>query len=338
MAKRMKMNQWLMCLIGAWLMQGCSTLDEKNEGIDYIQYQYLNNVGNDATKLYLLQATEFIFTKDSILAQVNRNITNGQVSRRPINVPYDGKWIIVTFANLNGGMRVSDYTIGQTHMRDMSLRVARQSSYTGTYADNIADVPKEKIGDSDKLYYGKVEVGVEGGKVNKVYSVKMSNIHIWINATVKWSSPLKAPARKSYENLHVRLEYVPLEYSFLSDDKKDPFYGIPYSTPRITTETATQMVPLKPLNAANEFGFQTYGMRWETGGAPVLRIYDGETALVNKELPLNKYFAEHGISLTTTRVQFYDFLIEIGDNDVVKISSKSYLDWEDGGNMEPKRN
>ena len=75
-----------------------------------------------------------------------------------------------------------------------------------------------------------------------------------------------------------------------------------------------------------------YGLRWESGRAPVLRLYDGETLLVGKDLPLNKYFEEQHIDLTHTRVQFYQLLIEVDDNTVV-ISNISISDWEDGGSI-----
>lgn len=310
------------------LLSGCSIIDEDKCVLNYIEYRYLNNVSEDANSLYLNEVTDFIFTKDSVLYRVDEQITGGRITKRPINLP-DGDWIVYSYANLNGGSKVSDYVVGKTSLRELSVRVVNPPTYTGTYASSSDD--SRRVGNSDRLYFGKVSLTVKGGYTEHAQAVDMSNVHIWLSATVRWKKTMDFFA-KSGENLHVRLEYVPVEFGFLNDEKVDNLYGIPYNTPRITEELATYSTRLQPTAVSNEYSFEMYGLRWESGRAPVLRLYDGETLLVGKDLPLNKYFEEQHIDLTHTRVQFYQLLIEVDDNTVV-ISNISISDWEDGGSI-----
>lgn len=56
------------------LLSGCSIIDEDKCVLNYIEYRYLNNVGEDASSLYLNEVTDFIFTKDSVLYRVDEQI------------------------------------------------------------------------------------------------------------------------------------------------------------------------------------------------------------------------------------------------------------------------
>lgn len=313
------------------LLSACSLIDEDACQVNYIEYRYLNNVNLESTYPYLAKVTDFIFTKDSVLYRVDSNITNGKIAKRPINLP-DGEWIVYTYANLNGASKVSDYVIGKTRLSEMSVRVHNPPSYTGTYAPGNGETPTLRTGDSDRLYFGKVALSVKGGFTDRIYTVDMSNTHIWFSGTVRWKRPMDFFNRAN-ENFHIRLEYVPVEFSFLNDNKMDSKYNIPYSTPRITEELATHFVKLEPTNKIGEYTFQVYGLRWEKGRAPVLRIYNGESSLINKELPLNKYFDEQDINLTYTRVQFFNLLIEV-DEEIVSISDISIGGWENGGSIQ----
>lgn len=311
-------------LSAVMLTSSCSLIDEDACQVNYVEYRYMNNQGALSTYPYLVKVTDFIYSKDSILFRVDDNITNGKIAKRPITLP-DGDWIVYSYANFNGGSTVSPYVIGQTHLKDMSLRVSSPSGYTGTYA------PSEylRIGDADRLYFGKLTFTVKDGTTDRPYVVDMSNIHIWLSGTIRWKQPITFSPLED-KDLHVRLEYVPIAFSFMNDDKMDPVFGIPYSTPRITDELAIQPIQLMAGATPQEYTFQMYGLRWETGRAPVLRIYNGETLLVTKELPLNKYFDEQMIDLTQTRVQFFNLLIEVDEN-IVTISDISLKGWEDGG-------
>lgn len=310
-------------------MFSCTKIDEDDCKASYINYRYLNNVMEDGTD-QIYKMTDFIFTKDSVLFRVDDNILNGKMRKRPITLP-DGEWIIVTYGNMNGGSEIN-YTIGQTRMSEMSTRVINPPTYKGTYATR-ADGPSLRLGDSDRLYFGKLDLVVRGGYTDRIHTVEMSNVHIWINAVVKWKDETKAPDKTS-SNLHIRLEYVPVEHSFMHDDKYDAIQKIPYRIPRITKELASQISQLQSSTYApnGEFYFNTYGLRWETGKAPILRFYDGETMLIDKDLDLNRYFVDQNIDLTNTRVQFYQLQILI-DGDNIIISTLSIEDWEDGGSI-----
>lgn len=120
------------------LLSGCSIIDEDKCVLNYIEYRYLNNVGEDASSLYLNEVTDFIFTKDSVLYRVDEQITGGRITKRPINLP-DGDWIVYSYANLNGGSKVSDYVVGKTSLRELSVRVVNPPTYTGTYASSSDD-------------------------------------------------------------------------------------------------------------------------------------------------------------------------------------------------------
>lgn len=318
----------IIALLATVGMLACSAIDEGECKVNYINYRYLNNVAEDATE-QIYKMTDFIFSaKDSVLFRVDDNIMNGKMRKRPITLP-DGAWIIVTYGNLNGGSRVN-YTLGQTRMSEMSTRVINTPTYKGAYASRT-DVPSLRIGDSDKLYFGKLDLVVSGGYTDRTHTVELSNVHIWLSAVVKWKDATKAPTKAS-SNLHVRLEYVPVEHSFMHDDKKDATHNIPYRAPKITSERASHISQLHSSTTASDgqFYFNTYGLRWETGKAPTLRFYNGEDLILNKDLDLNRYFSDQSVDLTATRVQFYQLQILI-DGDRVTISNIGIEDWEDGG-------
>lgn len=305
------------------MLSSCSLIEEGECRTGYILYQYRNNIGADASD-QIFKMTDFIFTKDSVLYRVDDDITGGRKRRRPIDLP-DGEWLIVTYGNLGVNSRM-DYTVGTTRFPDISLRVVSPAVNRGESASTFGDIARQ--GDSDPLYYGKVAVKVSGGMTNRQHVVDMSNVHIRLSATVRWKNRAEIPTRSS--NLHVRLEYVPVAHSLLSDDKVDAAYAIGYSTPRISDELASHVSGLYGGNNENEFTFSACGLRWETGRIPVLRLYNGDTPLVDKDLPLEKYFSENRLDLTNTRVQFYELLIEIDKTSVV-ISDLRLEDWEDGG-------
>lgn len=326
------MRKVVMIALGSILLfcsGSCSVIDEDSCKVNHLLYRYMNNVGQESTSLYLNEVTDFIFRKDSVLYRVDEHITNGKIARRPINLP-DGDWIIYSYANLNGGSRLSTYAVGKTRLSEMSVRVITSPTYSGTYAPDEEGKPTLRLGNADRLYFGKVALSVRGGYTGYTSVIEMSNIHIRLNATVRFLQPIDLQ-NNIKDNLHVRLEYVPVEFGFKSIDKMDHTYQIAYSTPLITPERASYSTKLDATPVANEYNFQMYGLRWETGGAPILKFYNGETLLINKELPLNKYFNEQRIDLTHTRVQFYNLLIEV-DGEHVYISDTSIADWEDGGN------
>lgn len=315
---------WCLALFG---LGSCSIIDEGGCRSEYILYQYTNNAGQDATE-QIFKMTDFIFTKDSVLYRVDDNIMNGNMKRRPLNLP-DGEWVIITYGNLNKETRV-DYTLGKTKLAEMSAKVVSQSTYQGTYATYSVNNGL-RLGNSDKLYFGKTNVTVKGGYADKLQTVEMSNVHIRIGFTVIWADATKAPTRAEANNLHARLDYIPVEHSFVSDEKYDDLYKIPYQIPRITNEVASLLTPLAGENATpGRFYFEVYGLRWETAQAPVLKFYDGENPLITKDLDLNRYFNDQKIDLTNTRVQFFQLQVEIRENAVV-ILPLGIQSWEDGG-------
>lgn len=328
-------TKWIYILLMSmlvWLgIQSCSTIEEGACRVKYIDYMYPNNIGEDATD-QIYKMTDFIFSKsDSVLRYVNDNITNGQRRRRTINFP-DGEWIIITYGNLGAGSRV-EYTIGSTKLGQMSTKVVNTPSYSGTYAKSAQGQTVHHLGDSDKLYFGQLELTVKGGVTDRIHKVNMSNAHIWLSAVVRWKDPLKAPSRAE-DNLHVRLEYVPVEHSFEHDTKHDNQYDIQFHVPKITDDIASHISQLlsNTYGSDNEFQFDTYGLRWETGKAPVLRFYDGEKLLVDKDLDLNRYFLDQKIDLTNSRVQFYQIQMTIDGNTVI-MSPIGIENWEDGGEI-----
>lgn len=312
-------------------LSSCSIIDESDCRLNYIGYRYLNSVGELATSPYLFKVTDFVFTKDSVLYRVDENIVNGKIAKRPITLP-NGEWIIYSYANLTGGSKVGNYVIGQTRLSEMSIRVASTPTYTGTYAPGNG-APVLRVGDADRLYFGKVALEVQDGYTKHTQLVDMSNIHIWLSGTVQWAKGA-FPSTASDANLHIRLEYVPVEFGFGNDDKMDQLYKIPYSTPRTTTELATYSTALNATEIDGQYAFQMYGLRWEAGNAPMLRIYDGETPLVHKDLALNKFFEEQRIDLSFTRVQFYNLQIKVELDGIVTIADLGISDWEDGGDVE----
>lgn len=305
---------------------GCSLIDEGDCYTEYILYQYRNNIGLDATE-QIYKMTDFIFTKDSVLYRVDDGIMNSKMRKRPINLP-DGDWIIVTYGNLMSASNIN-YTIGQSKYSDLSLRVISQPTYTGTYATYSVN-EKLKLGNSDRLYFGKADVKVRGGYTDRLQMVDLSNVHIRIGFTVVWKDASRAPTRADGDNLHARLDYVPVEFHFAHDERNDELYQILYRTPRRTNEIASFLTSMEGGTTPNQFFFEIYGLRWETGKAPVLKLYDGENLLVNKELDLNRYFNDQRIDLTNVRVQFFNLKVEVGDNSVI-IFPIGVESWEDGG-------
>lgn len=327
------MKKHSIIIMAIWLTAlgfgSCSLIDEGDCRTEYILYQYRNNVGLEATE-QIFKMTDFIFTKDSVLYRVDDNIMNGKMRKRPINLP-DGDWIVVTYGNLMDASKV-DYTIGVSRYADLSLRVISESTYTGTYATYSVN-DKLKLGNSDKLYFGKADVKVIDGYTDRLQVVDMSNVHIRIGFTIIWKDASRAPTRADGNNLHARLDYVPVEYHFAYDQRYDSQYQIPYKTLRITDETVSLLIPMGGSSEiSNRFFFEVYGLRWETGKAPILKLYDGDKLLVNKELDLNRYFNDQMIDLTNTRVQFFNLKVEVGENSVI-IFPFGIDSWEDGGTI-----
>ena len=320
----MRSKKQIICLGILMLFFSCSVIDEKPCRADYILYQYHNNIGQEATsQIYTM--TDFIFTKDSVLYRVDDGIMNGKVRKRPLSLP-DGEWMILTYGNMESGSRV-DYTLGETRLNEMFLRVVRQSTYSGTYSGGEEEL---KLGNSDRLYFGKLDVTVKAGVTDRVHTVQMANAHIWLSVTVRWENTSNAPTRGN-SNLHVRLEHVPAEHSLRHEERWDSLYGIRYHLPLAIESKAPYVTKLTSGTEERDYYFDTYSLRWETGEAPVLRIYDGQKSLINRTIDLNKYFDEQGISLTHTRVQFFQLLVKISANGVITISDLEVADWEEGG-------
>lgn len=307
----------------------CSLIDEGECRTEYILYQYRNNIGVDATE-QIFKMTDFIFTKDSVLYRVEDNIMNSKIRKRPLSLP-DGDWIIVTYGNMMDASKI-DYTIGQSKYADLSLRVISQSTYTGTYATYSVN-DKLKLGNSDKLYFGKADVAIKDGYTDRLQVVDMSNVHIRIGFTIIWKNSSRVPTLGNRSNLHARLDYVPVEFHFAYDERNDEQYQIPYKTPRVTDEVVSLLLPMRVgAETPGLFFFDMYGLRWKTGKAPILKLYDGENLLVNKELDLNRYFDDQQIDLTNVRVQFFNLKVEIYENSVI-IFPFGIEPWEDGGTI-----
>lgn len=329
MMKTIKKLAWSILSLSFMLqLNSCSMIDEDECQMDHINYRYVNSAGTDDMDDRIYTMTDFIFTKDSVLYRVDENWMNDSRRKRYLDLP-DGEWTIVTYGNLSKNSRI-EYTVGQTRFSEMSLRVATPPAYAESYADASAETAPP-VGDADQLYYGKLDLTVKDGYTNQIHYVDMSNVHIRINGIIKWINRAGAPSTAN-KNLNVRFEYVPVEHSFLTDTHYDKDYQIEFHTPRITEERSAYITKLKYDASDDAFRFSASGLRWETGGAPLLRIYDGDTPLVGKELPLNKYFNDNAIDLTNTRIQYFNLEIKIEDTEIT-ISDMTFEDWEDGGNI-----
>lgn len=301
-------------LLPILLLSACAEMFEEQCPVSsQIDFVYKNENNRDETLLMLGSATDYIFNSDSILYRVDADIRGARVQSRAINLP-DGKWHVLSFANLYVNSQVSAYTVGKTHMRDLSVEIVGK--------DLLKTKTPQYIGNSDNLYFSSVDLEMADGRPKRRTIGYYTPAHIQLTVFVTWADKADRPAANS--KLSAVLQNVPGGCQFLSETKTDKVYNTPYSIPYPLSAEKLQRVRLYP--SEDTFRFDAVSMRLETGKAPHLQLMNGTEALT-KTLDLNRFFEANNIDLSDTRIQNFRLSVRIEKYKVV-ISPLDILAWD----------
>lgn len=301
-------------LLPLLVLSSCADLFEEPCPVgNQVDFVYLNENNRDETSLYLNSVTDYIFGPDSILYRVDADIRGSRIRSRAIHLP-DGKWNVVSFANLYGNSQISAYTVGQTHLRDLELEVISK--------DLLKTSEPDYIGNSDNLYFSSVKLDMKDGRPAQRTVCYYTPAHIRLTAFVTWSDKAETPEENG--KLAAVLQGVPGGCRFLYETKTDKVYNLPYSVPYPLSIDKQQRVQLYPSD--DTFRFDVVSLRFETGQAPHLQLLNG-TEPLTKSLDLNRFFDANNIDLSNTRIQNIRLSIRIERQKVV-ISPLDILAWD----------
>lgn len=312
--KSKSLLQQLLLLLILPLLSSCESIfEERCLASKRMDFVYLNENARDETDLYLSRVTDYIFDSDSILYRIDPDIQGAAIRSRAIELP-DGDWSVLSFANLSAGSRVSDYTVGKTHMKELFVQVVSR--------DLLKAEKPEYIGNSDNLYFSALNLKIQKGVPKQPLKGYYTPAHARLTVFVTWAD--KAGKPDVNKKTAAVLGQVSGGYRFLSETKTDKAYNIPYSVPFPLSEEKQQRVQLYPSD--DTFRFDAVSMRFETGKAPHLTLMEGTTPLT-KSLDLNRFFDANNIDLSNTRIQNFRLSMRIEENKVV-ISPIDILAWE----------
>lgn len=296
------------------LLGSCADMFEEQCPVsNQIDFVYRNENNRDETSLMLGSVTDYIFDSDSILYRVDSDIREAQILSRAINLP-DGSWNVLSFANLYANSKVSAYTVGKTHMKDLSVEVVSR--------DLLKTNPSQYIGNSDNLYFSSVRLEMKGGLPKHRTVGYYTPAHIQLTVFVTWADKADQPEENS--KLAAVLQGVPGGCRFLCETKTDQAYDLPYSVPYPLSTEKLQRVQLFPSD--DVLRFDAVAMRLATGKAPHLQLMNGTESLT-KSLDLNRFFDANNIDLSNTRIQNIRLSIRIERHKVI-ISPIDILAWD----------
>lgn len=315
----MKMNKQLQFfrltnLLLLLLLTACADLfEEKCPISNQINFVYRNENNSDETTLMLGSVTDYIFDSDSILYRINPDIRGAQIRSRAFDLP-DGNWHVLSFANLYSNSKVSTYTVGETHMKDLSVEVISK--------DLLKTETPQYIGNGDNLYFSSVTLEIKDGWPKQRIVGYYTPVHIRLTTFVTWADQTDKPNQNS--KLAAVLQNVSGGCKFLCKTKIDKVYNLHYAVPYPLSIEKLQRVQLYPSD--DTFRFDAVSMRFETGKAPHLQLMNGTDALT-KSLDLNRFFDANNIDLSNTRIQHIRLSIRIERQKVV-ISPLDILAWD----------
>lgn len=301
-------------LFSSMLLTSCADMfEERCPANNLINFVYLNENNKDETALMLAQVTDYIFDADSILYRVDSKIQGTRIQSRAIDLP-DGQWRVLSLANAHINSQLSPYTVGKTHMRDFFLEVISK--------DLLKDSEPDYIGNSENLYFSALKLEVKNGLPKQRPTGYYTPVHAQLTVFVTWAD--KEDKATEDQKLAAVLRTVAGGCKFISQEKTDAAYKIPYSVPFPLLREKQQRVPLYPSDEA--FRFDVVSMRFETGKAPHLQLMNG-TVPLTKSLDLNRFFEANNIDLSNTRIQNFRLSVRIEKFKVV-ISPIDILAWD----------
>ncbi|MBY2898127.1 hypothetical protein AE938_19790 [Bacteroides fragilis] len=311
---RIRIFFYLISLLPVLLLTSCTRLFEEDCPPDNrINFMYLNENERDETTLYINSVTDYIFNSDSILYRVDPPAKGSHVRSRGINLP-DGKWIIVSLANQYNNTGLSAYTTGETHLKDLLVRV--------TSPELMRSSPPLYIGSNDKLYFSSLNLEIRSGLPQGQVTGYYTPAHAQLTVFVTWEDAADIP--RNPEKLSAVLQGVPTGFRLQSSILQDRQDGTPFSVPLALDQKGNQHVRLYP--SGHSYRFDAVCMRFETGKVPYLQLMDDFMPLT-KPLDLNEYFNANNIDLSNSRIQNFSFSIRIDKSKVI-ISPIHILTWD----------
>lgn len=298
-------NKHIFSFLLVILFTSCTKNSEEHAPDDngLVNFTCLDEFGQEDIHLSLLTVSDFIFTSDSVLHQVNTNIRGERIRSRKMDLP-DGEWIIVSYGNLGNNSLLSPYVIGKTQLKELRLSIT-STPYGNTHTN-------EKIGNSGNLYFSSMKIRIKNGRPEHKTIGYYTPIYAQFTVFVYWADNIVKP--EDIAHLNVTLENVPVSYSAISSLKMDKLYNIPYPLPDPLPESKIQCVPLYPSDTY--YRFDSNSLRFETGKAPTLKLMEGENPLT-KGLDLNILFRKNNIDLSNVRIQNYKLSIRIEKNKII---------------------
>lgn len=299
-----------------------------------LEYWLSESAHKNELHQYVKTIDEYIFDEHGILFQVNR-VESRAYNRNfvsEVELPV-GQYSVASWGNVAESSKAVGVAIGQTHINDLVLKLNNPIGAT----DNIHT-------QSERLYYGYRTFSVREHGVSQV-RVYMSHAHCILDVIVKWT---KSPPPDT-ENFYMTLRDVKDTYAFTSSykvygnsinrfdyaeeqhlftDKERRYY---LTGPDADSRDITHVQQAKMDITRNVNGrFSSYRLSNHTH--PLFRLYAGDTPLM-REIDLHKYFQNMGIELDTNLKQEFAIIVEIGEDDVIRVTPVVISDWNNGGEI-----
>ena len=309
-----KKQQHLLLVFSLVFFSSCLEIFEEKCPVDHhVHFAFLGESGKDETNLFIHNVTDYIFNADSILFRVDSDIRGDRIRTRSMDLP-DGDWIIVSFANLSLHSRLSPYSVGRTHLKDLVVEVVNPKLAR-------PDTPGY-LGNSDKLYYSSLKLQVSNGSPTASHRVIYAPAHSQMTLYVTWENESQKPVDDG--NLAIILHGIAGGCRFLSAPKIDKVYNIPYSIPYSLAGDKEQRV--RVYKSDDTFRSDIVSMRYESGQAPSIQLMNASTPL-SKPLDLNEFFKANNIDLSNLRLQNFQLSIRVQESTIV-ISPIEILPWD----------
>ncbi|MDL2278946.1 FimB/Mfa2 family fimbrial subunit [Parabacteroides sp. OttesenSCG-928-G07] len=304
---------------------------------DYsIQLEYWLSESAQKNELhqYVKAIDEYIFDEYGILFQINRVESRAYNKNfvSEVDLPA-GKYSVVSWANVSASSKAVGVEVGKTHINDLMLNLNNPVNTTYNIHEH-----------SERLYQGYRTFSVREHGVSQV-RVYMSHAHCILEVIVKWTNNTPpdtenfymtlrdvkdtyafTPAYKVFGNTINGFEYA--EEQHLITDKERRYY---LTVPNVGSRDISHVQQAKMDITRNVSGrFSCY--RLSNNTHPLFRLYAGDTPLM-REIDLHKYFQNMGIELDTNLKQEFAIIIEIGENDVIRVTPVVISDWNNGGEI-----
>ncbi|MDR0541808.1 MAG: FimB/Mfa2 family fimbrial subunit [Dysgonamonadaceae bacterium] len=324
-----------------------------NVRLEY-RYQRYGTLGGNELGYYVSSLKEYVFNERDLLVAVNDyKVPHGGGDFFSEQTLSPGRYTVISTGNKNGYEQTGEEVIGETTKQELQLWLDNPQSApaAGAFPAPFAQSLMSSIqGRSDRLYYGYRSFTVGEYGVSRI-AVDMTHAHCVLDITARWRDNSGRPVMNGDE-YYLTLSQVPSHYSLLPEflvqggldravfDEGSELYPhndrrrINYIPSVSRTEQACHAVQgsVSPNGRGNVLRAQFVTFRYRNDSHALLCIYSANDGQVMKEIDLNRFFTEMGISLDYSLCQEYSLLVEI-DGDRVTVSLIQVDDWEDGGTL-----